>query len=132
MTPAETFGQLPASRQRQVHLSLCEHALMHWKNHVSTHAPLRYTDSVVGMRHEVDVGLPADALRAARAGVDSMSVESRYQEPIAAMQDTDLSFLASVEFRTAVVRNLDGWYDAFGIKPGDALYLAPDKRVRIW
>jgi len=31
-----------------------------------------------------------------------------------------------------VVRNIDGWYKAFGIKPGDALYIAPDKRVRVW
>ena len=31
-----------------------------------------------------------------------------------------------------VVRNIDGWYKAFGIKPGDALYIAQDKRVRVW
>ena len=31
-----------------------------------------------------------------------------------------------------VVRNLDAWYDAFDVKPGDALYLAPDARVRLW
>ncbi|QXQ06131.1 M13 family metallopeptidase [Sphingosinicellaceae bacterium] len=31
-----------------------------------------------------------------------------------------------------VVRNIDGWYAAFGIKPGDALYLAPAERARIW
>ena len=30
------------------------------------------------------------------------------------------------------VRNLDAWYAAFGVKPGDALYVAPEKRVRIW
>jgi len=36
------------------------------------------------------------------------------------------------EFRTSVVRNLDAWYDAFKPKETDALYLAPDKRVRIW
>jgi putative endopeptidase len=36
------------------------------------------------------------------------------------------------EFRVSVVRNLDAWYDAFGPKPGDALYLAPDQRVKIW
>ncbi|MDB4960463.1 MAG: family peptidase [Myxococcales bacterium] len=36
------------------------------------------------------------------------------------------------EFRTSVVRNLDGWYDAFKPAPTDALYLAPDKRVKIW
>jgi putative endopeptidase len=31
-----------------------------------------------------------------------------------------------------VVRNVDGWYGAYDVKPGEALYLAPDKRVRIW
>jgi putative endopeptidase len=36
------------------------------------------------------------------------------------------------EFRTSVVRNLDAWYDAFKPKPTDALYLPPDKRVKIW
>jgi putative endopeptidase len=36
------------------------------------------------------------------------------------------------EFRTSVVRNLDAGYDAFKPKPTDALYLTPDKRVRIW
>jgi putative endopeptidase len=31
-----------------------------------------------------------------------------------------------------VVRNVDGWYTAFHVKPGDALYLAPDQRAYIW
>ena len=30
------------------------------------------------------------------------------------------------------IRNVDGWYAAFDIKPGDALYVAPADRVRIW
>jgi putative endopeptidase len=30
------------------------------------------------------------------------------------------------------VRNIDAWYEAFGVKPGDALYVAPEQRVRIW
>ena len=30
------------------------------------------------------------------------------------------------------MRNVDAWYEAFGVKPGDALYLAPDQRARIW
>ena len=30
------------------------------------------------------------------------------------------------------VRNIDAWYEAFGVKPGDKLYLAPEERVRIW
>ena len=31
-----------------------------------------------------------------------------------------------------VVRNMDAWYAAFDVKPGDQLYVAPDARVRIW
>ncbi|WP_309660802.1 M13-type metalloendopeptidase [Sphingomonas sp.] len=36
------------------------------------------------------------------------------------------------EQRTATVRNLDPWYDAFKVQPGQKLYLAPADRVRIW
>ena len=35
-------------------------------------------------------------------------------------------------FRPFTVRNLDAWYEAFGVKPGEALYLAPDQRIRMW
>lgn len=31
-----------------------------------------------------------------------------------------------------IVRNIDAWYNAFGVKPGDRLHLAPADRVRIW
>ena len=31
-----------------------------------------------------------------------------------------------------VMRNIDGWYAAYGIKPGDKLYTAPADRVHIW
>ena len=31
-----------------------------------------------------------------------------------------------------VVRNFDEWYDAFDIGPDHALYLPPEKRIRIW
>ena len=30
------------------------------------------------------------------------------------------------------VRNMDAWYAAFDVQPGDALYLPPDQRVTIW
>ena len=36
------------------------------------------------------------------------------------------------EQRVWMVRNLDPWYTAFVPKPGQALYLAPEARVRIW
>jgi putative endopeptidase len=32
----------------------------------------------------------------------------------------------------APLRNVDAWYDAFGITKGDAMYVAPEDRVRIW
>ena len=31
-----------------------------------------------------------------------------------------------------VFRNVDSWYVAFGVRPGDRLYLAPGDRIRIW
>ena len=31
-----------------------------------------------------------------------------------------------------VVRNVDAWYPAFNVQPGQALYLAPDERAHIW
>lgn len=31
-----------------------------------------------------------------------------------------------------VVRNIDAWYQAFNIQPGDKLYVAPEGRVKIW
>ena len=34
--------------------------------------------------------------------------------------------------RAATVRNLDAWYEAFGARSGDKLYLAPQDRVKIW
>ncbi len=30
------------------------------------------------------------------------------------------------------LRNFDPWYQAWGVKPGDAMYVAPEQRVRIW
>jgi putative endopeptidase len=36
------------------------------------------------------------------------------------------------EYRADTVRNLDAWYDAFGVKPGQRLYLAPPDRIRVW
>lgn len=35
-------------------------------------------------------------------------------------------------YRALAPRNHDAWYEAFNVQPGDALYLAPEERVRIW
>jgi putative endopeptidase len=39
---------------------------------------------------------------------------------------------APAEYRADSVRNLDTWYGAFDVKPGQKLYLAPADRVKIW
>jgi putative endopeptidase len=39
---------------------------------------------------------------------------------------------APAQYRADTVRNIDAWYGAFKVQPGEKLYLAPDDRVRIW
>ncbi len=39
---------------------------------------------------------------------------------------------APPQYRAATVRNLDAWYQAFDVQPGQKLYLAPEQRVRVW
>jgi putative endopeptidase len=40
---------------------------------------------------------------------------------------------APAQYRAAVPpRNIDAWYAAFGVQPGDEQYLAPEARARIW
>jgi putative endopeptidase len=36
------------------------------------------------------------------------------------------------QYRALTVRNVDAWYDAFGVRPGQALFLPPEERVRVW
>ncbi|MES2059209.1 MAG: M13 family metallopeptidase [Pseudomonadota bacterium] len=39
---------------------------------------------------------------------------------------------APAPWRVQTVRNLDAWYAAFDVKAGEKLFLAPDKRVKVW
>jgi predicted metalloendopeptidase len=39
---------------------------------------------------------------------------------------------APEDYRADTVRNLDAWYDAFDVHPGQRLYLQPSARVRVW
>ena len=36
------------------------------------------------------------------------------------------------QYRAYVVRNLDAWYAAFGVKPGQKFYLPPAERAKVW
>ena len=39
---------------------------------------------------------------------------------------------APEDYRADTVRNLDAWYDAFDVRPGQRLYLEPSARVQVW
>jgi putative endopeptidase len=39
---------------------------------------------------------------------------------------------APAQYRADTVRNIDAWYEAFSVTPGEKLYLAPTDRVKIW
>jgi len=39
---------------------------------------------------------------------------------------------APAQYRADTVRNIDAWYKAFNVKPGQMLYLTPQNRVGIW
>jgi predicted metalloendopeptidase len=39
---------------------------------------------------------------------------------------------APEDYRADTVRNLDAWYVAFNVRPGQRLYLEPSARVRVW
>jgi hypothetical protein len=61
---AQAYLQLAPEQQRRVHLRLCERALEVWRAYAASEGEIRYVDSVVGMRHTVEAGLPALALAA--------------------------------------------------------------------
>jgi putative endopeptidase len=53
--------------------------------------------------------------------------------PDALKQQTAADSHSPARFRVdGPLRNVDAWYDAFGVKPADKLYLKPEDRVRIW
>ncbi|CAN5414009.1 M13 family metallopeptidase [soil metagenome] len=55
-----------------------------------------------------------------------------YARPEAERQALVTDGHAPDQYRADTVRNLDAWYAAFDIKPGDALYLTPEQRVKVW
>ena len=50
----------------------------------------------------------------------------------AARQRVNTDVHAPAPFRAETVRNLDAWYQAFDVKPGQTMYLDPAQRVKIW
>jgi putative endopeptidase len=61
----------------------------------------------------------------------AQSWQSKMREP-ALRQRLLTDGHAPGRFRSLTVRNVDAWYAAFEVKQGEPLFLAPDKRVRVW
>ncbi|GAA0382212.1 M13 family metallopeptidase [Brevundimonas terrae] len=58
--------------------------------------------------------------------------QSKYREQ-ALIQQVATDSHSAAEFRViGPLRNVDDWYEAFGVKPTDKYYLAPEDRVRLW
>ncbi len=55
------------------------------------------------------------------------------QREAAARQRLTTDSHSPEQFRVnGVVRNMDEWYEAFGVTPDDEMYLPPEERIRIW
>jgi hypothetical protein len=101
----EQFLFLPAAGRRLVHERLVLEALARWKAYADAQGEIRYRETVTGTAQVVDAGLPGDALASVRSGQDTAAVDDRYGEPLAALQDDDLSFPEPVEFAYYAIYN---------------------------
>ena len=104
-TLAKRFLDLSAAQKRTVHLNLCDHALAKWRDFCASKGRIAYVESVCGTHQTVDMLLPDDALRSVRDGHDVADVDRRYGEPIAAMQDEDLTFPEPIRFAYYAIYN---------------------------
>ena len=87
-----------------------------------------YKASLGGKPAPVIGGLTGDQ-RFFLAFAQSWAAKTR---PEALRQQVQTDPHAPDQFRAQTVRNIDAWYPAFNVKPGQKLYVAPDKRVKIW
>ena len=94
------------------------------------------------------LGAAYDAYRASLGGkaapvVDGLSGDQQfflafaqswadYERPESLRQNLINDGHSPARYRALTVRNIDAWYDAFPVKPTDALFLKPEERVRVW
>lgn len=95
---AAAYFDLSEATQKQVHLYLLSKVLPVWQSFVAEHPSLTYLESVAGTQQTVDGQLPEDAVKAIEFGWDHAQVAERYLEPLAALQDGDLSLPEPIEF----------------------------------
>lgn len=101
---AKRYFELSLQQQRQVQFALCEQALLVWESVCSDE--IQYRESVAGTIQKLDLALPREALLATKSGAAAPEIESRYLEPLAALQDEDLALPPKAEFAFYAIRNL--------------------------
>ena len=93
-------------------------------------ARLAYENSLEGKERPADIDGLTDAQRF-YIGYASVWAQNIRPEEILRLTKIDPHSLG-VNRVNVTVRNLDDFYTAFGIEEGDAMYLAPEKRVNVW
>src|SRR5262245_38431810 len=109
-TLADRFRDLSAAQKRIVHQILCEHALAKWREFCNFKRRIAYVETVCGTHQVVDMTLPDESLRSVKENRDIAEVDRRYSEPIAAMQDHDLSFPKQITFAYYAIHNMFNKY----------------------
>jgi hypothetical protein len=107
---ADQFLALEPEQRKTVHFVLCEYALQQWNRYAATRKRIRYTESAIGTKQEVDRRLPDEAFEAAKGGLEPKPIENRYLEPITAMQEDDLVFPKHIQFAYYSIYNLFNKY----------------------
>ena len=102
---AQRYLALSPTKQKAVQVGLCERALAVWEAHFARSVAVVYRESVTGTTQELEIRLPREALACVRSGQDIANLESRYREPLTALQDHDLDFPDQVEMAYYAIRN---------------------------
>jgi hypothetical protein len=103
---ASKYFRLSEDKQMLVQIELCDRANEAWGNYTKERGPVSYRESVTGTMQAVDVTLPSDAIEAVKNRTDAKSVSRRYLEPVAAMQDQDLSWSDEMDLAYYAIYNL--------------------------
>jgi hypothetical protein len=130
MTLKDHCNALSQARQFALAIRLCKLGLPIWERYAEKHA-LRYTDSVVALRHKVDKNLLADTLsdietyisncRPDANCIDNSLLSKRreqFSDPVVALQDDDWKLPYSVERIFYAVYNL--LEAAYGSEPDES------------
>lgn len=106
MNLRQAFLNLTEAQKRFVHFYLCENALGILEKYFKESGRIEYVESVVGTLQVFDPKLPRDAFFSAQKGENLDDTDYRFAEPIAAMQDDDLSFPNHIELGFYSIYNL--------------------------